>query len=127
MSKMLPGFEKQPEIENPTSTEPAEIEENVIAPEPTAPPAEEEQASGAQKMLNEIVSFLRRYLVCDDHQLTLLALWSLHTWCYSCFPTTPYLDVHSPEPQSGRYARTELSSHQASKGYIQTAEKSFSG
>jgi hypothetical protein len=100
LSKMLPGFEKQPNIE-PLET-PAEIEENDLAPQPVAPSAEEEQASGAPKMLNEVVSFLRRYLVCDDYQLTLLALWRLHTWCYNCFPATPYLDVRSPEPQSGK-------------------------
>jgi hypothetical protein len=102
LSKMLPGFEKQPEIENSTSAGPAELEENDLGLEPVGQPTEEDQAPEPPEMVNEIVSFLRRYLVCDDHQLTLLALWSLHTWCYACFYTTPYLDVRSPAPQSGK-------------------------
>jgi hypothetical protein len=107
LSKMMPGFEKQPKIENSTATDPNEIEDdevedNDLAAEPVDLPAEENQAPEPSEMLNEIVSFLRRYLVCDDHQLTLLALWSLHTWCYPCFRTTPYLDVRSPVPQSGK-------------------------
>jgi hypothetical protein len=100
LSKMRPGFEKRPAIENPAIE--SQIEENGLAPEPVDPPAEERPAPEPPEMLNEIVSFLRRYLVCDDHQLTLLALWSLHTWCSHSFSTTPYLDVRSPAPQSGK-------------------------
>jgi hypothetical protein len=70
LSKMLPGFEKQPNIE-PLET-PVEIEEHDLAPQPVAPSAKEEQAPKRPEILNEIVSFLRRYLICDDHQLTLL-------------------------------------------------------
>ncbi|HEY6971826.1 MAG TPA: DUF3631 domain-containing protein [Candidatus Angelobacter sp.] len=53
-------------------------------------------------LLDQIVSFLRQYLVCDDHQLTVLALWIAHTWRFGSFRVHPYLDIHSPEPQSGK-------------------------
>jgi Protein of unknown function (DUF3631) len=53
-------------------------------------------------MLDSIASFFRQYLVCDDHQLTVLTLWTVHTWCFQPFSTTPYLDIRSPQPQSGK-------------------------
>jgi hypothetical protein len=53
-------------------------------------------------LLSSVASYIRRFLVCDDHQLTILALWTLYTWCYNYFPTAAYLDVHSPGPQSGK-------------------------
>jgi len=53
-------------------------------------------------LLSPVASYIRRYLVCDDHQLTILALWTLYTWCYNYFPTAAYLDIHSPAPQSGK-------------------------
>jgi hypothetical protein len=102
LSKMMPGFEKPPDIEDSTSDTLVEVEENGLAPEPLGPPAQEDQASAPPQILNQVVSFLRRYLVCDDYQLTLLALWSLHTWCYTSFAATPYLDIRSPAPQSGK-------------------------
>ena len=49
-----------------------------------------------------IQSFIRAFLVCDDHQLTLLTLWIAYTWCSSRFYTVPYLEVRSPEPQCGK-------------------------
>jgi Protein of unknown function (DUF3631) len=54
------------------------------------------------KVLDSIASFIREYLVCDDHQATVLTLWSTYTWCFSSFITAPYLDIRSPEPQSGK-------------------------
>jgi hypothetical protein len=47
-------------------------------------------------------SFLRAFLLCDDHQLTILTLWIANTWCFSRFRAIPYLDVRSPEPQCGK-------------------------
>src|SRR5437899_193764 len=53
-------------------------------------------------MLNEVGNFIRQYLVCSDQQAALLAVWVLHTWCYRAFPVTPYLNIQSPGPQSGK-------------------------
>lgn len=56
---------------------------------------------GAQ-VLNDIASFIRRYLVCDDHQFTILSLWAACTQCHHHFGRAPYLDIRSAEPHSGK-------------------------
>lgn len=52
--------------------------------------------------LDQIYAFIGRYLVCSMHQRTVLALWVVHTYCYNHFPATPYLEISSPEGQSGK-------------------------
>ena len=54
------------------------------------------------EVLNAVASYFRQYLVCDDQQLTILALWSASTCCEHIFATAPYLDIRSPEPCSGK-------------------------
>ena len=61
-------------------------------------------------LLSSLSSYIRRFLVCDDHQLTILALWCLYTWCYDSFLTASYLDVHSPAPSPARLAASTFSS-----------------
>ncbi|HWZ46160.1 MAG TPA: DUF3631 domain-containing protein [Candidatus Saccharimonadales bacterium] len=76
---------------------------------PTAPPIPEEieeptpakTAPGAT-IADSIAAFLGRYLACEPHQRTVLALWVVYSWCFEHFPTAAYLDVRSPEPQSGK-------------------------
>jgi len=97
LEKMLPGFEKKPK--EPTFIPPAP------AVKPSKPP--ETKTPGAE-MLASIASFLRKYLVCDDQQLTILALWVVQTWCFDAFPSTAYLDVRSPESQSGKSLLLDL-------------------
>lgn len=63
---------------------------------PTLPQPEPPQ------VLDSIAAFIREYLVCDDHQLTILTLWSTYTWCFHSFLTAPYLNIRSPEPQCGK-------------------------
>jgi len=53
-------------------------------------------------MLDSVAALIREFLVCDDNQLTVLTLWVLHTWIYQVCPTTPYLHIHSPEPECGK-------------------------
>src|SRR5690349_25178467 len=69
--------------------------------------AEVAATSGAA-ILDDVASFIRKYLVCDDHQLTILTLWCASPHCYLCFPVVPYLDVRSPEPCSGKSLCLEL-------------------
>jgi len=59
-------------------------------------------------MLDSIAALIREFLVCDDHQLTVLTLWVVHTWLYDIFPTTPYLHIHSPEPECGKTTCLQL-------------------
>jgi hypothetical protein len=54
------------------------------------------------QVLDQVASFLRKYLVCDDHQLTILALWVASTRFNQTFSTAAYLDIRSPEPCSGK-------------------------
>jgi hypothetical protein len=73
------------------------------------PPAGRVPAEKAPpEMLAAIVSFLRQYLVCDDHQLTLLALWVVYTRCFEHFSSAVYLNLRSPESQCGKTLCLEL-------------------
>jgi hypothetical protein len=57
--------------------------------------------SGAE-LLDEVAALIRKYLVCDDHQLTLLTLWTAFTQCHEPFSAAPYLDIRSPEFHCGK-------------------------
>jgi|GEM_PF-5603283 hypothetical protein len=95
LSKMLPGFEKPPTIKNSPFAGLVETEEDAIEEDESE--EDESDEGGVKKkalpaadieflrlleqelapplpMLDEIVAFFRHYLVCSDHQLTLLAL-----------------------------------------------------
>jgi uncharacterized protein DUF3631 len=53
-------------------------------------------------MLDRVATFISQYLSCTEQQSTVLALWALHTYCYSAFSTAPYLNIRSPEHESGK-------------------------
>lgn len=84
----IPAPEPVPEPIQPAMAEPA--------PEPEPVPV---SLTGTFESLNGLLS---QYLACSDHQRTILALWIIHTWCFEVFPITPYLNVTSPENQSGK-------------------------
>jgi hypothetical protein len=55
--------------------------------------------------MDQLEQDIARYLVCSPHQRVVLALWILHTYCYSrAAPVTPYLNIYSPIEQSGKSA-----------------------
>lgn len=54
------------------------------------------------ELLDAVAAFFREYLVCDEHQLTLLTLWAACTRFQQVFSTAPYLDIRSVEPCSGK-------------------------
>src|ERR1700746_1526227 len=92
LSKMLPGFEKKPRSK-------------------TVAPPEEPPAAAAKKTAEEPISsnlfdslaaYISTYLSCDQHQLTVLTLWAAYTRFFKAFRTAVYLNVRSPEPQSGK-------------------------
>src|SRR5215469_1408425 len=105
LKKKLPGFEDKPSPQPAAQTAPIKPQ-----PEPQPPPRPPAQNSPPNpvEILDSLTSFLRQYIVCDQHQLNVLALWIVHTWCYQYFPTTAYLNFHSPEPQSGKTRCLEL-------------------
>ena len=59
-------------------------------------PPSVETTSGAP-IADAIANFLGRYLACEPHQLTVLALWVIYIWCFEHFSTAAYLLVRSPE------------------------------
>ncbi len=58
-------------------------------------------APGAQ-VLDDMAAYIRRYLVCDDHQLAVLTLWCASAHCHNHFFTAPYLHISSAQPFSGK-------------------------
>jgi hypothetical protein len=57
--------------------------------------------NGAE-LLDDIVTFMRRFIVATDEQLTVAALWVLHTHAFNAAEMTPYLYITSPEKRSGK-------------------------
>ncbi len=53
-------------------------------------------------LLDEIVGFLRSYVVMSEFQASAVALWVAHTHVIRVFETTPYLSVRSAEKRSGK-------------------------
>ncbi|HEY6351135.1 MAG TPA: DUF3631 domain-containing protein [Candidatus Angelobacter sp.] len=97
LSKLLPVFRKssnqQPRKERSPQPNPPLV---VVQPAPLEPPPE------SVEMLDSIIKFLRRHLICDDYQYTILALWIAHTWCARHFPATPYLHIRSAASESAK-------------------------
>ena len=60
------------------------------------------------KLLDEIVAFLRRYVVLTDHQLRALALWVAHTYAIDAADCTPYILIQSAEKRSGKTLLLEV-------------------
>jgi hypothetical protein len=53
-------------------------------------------------LLDDLGGFIRRYVVMTAEQICFLALWAFHTHAIDAADATPYPDVNSPEPQSGK-------------------------
>jgi hypothetical protein len=53
-------------------------------------------------LLEDVRSFIRRYVVVDDAQDDALTLWAAHTHALAAAEATPYLSVNSAEKRSGK-------------------------
>ncbi len=53
-------------------------------------------------VLNEIVSFLRRFTVIPQNAEIAIALWILHVWCLDAFQISPLLRIKSPTKSCGK-------------------------
>ena len=87
----------QSEIPAP-EPEPATEPVPATAAEPSPPPSPVPLTETFEALYN----LLGKYLGCSDHQRTILALWIVHTYCPEIFTFTPYLNIWSPEGQSGK-------------------------
>src|SRR5947209_7576100 len=54
------------------------------------------------EIMDKLTAFMRRFLVCSNDQLTVSALWVLHTWCFEAFHVTPCLNVYSSGRRTGK-------------------------
>jgi hypothetical protein len=61
-----------------------------------------ESANDTEALLEDIVAFLRRFVVLTDGQLLAIALWLLHTYAFDAADNTPYLNIHSVLMQCGK-------------------------
>jgi uncharacterized protein DUF3631 len=66
------------------------------------------RAPSSRRLVPELVTFVRRYVVMPDEQLLVVALWIIHTHCVEAFEQTPYLSVTSPEKQCGKSRLLEV-------------------
>ena len=108
LSKLLPGFRRKA---HPRSVKPPAAGKGHSPPANPPPEPRDAQVPRANvkhaafddpKMMDSLVAFLRRYLVCEEYQLDLLALWIVHTRCFQHFPTAAYLDIRSAEAESAK-------------------------
>lgn len=95
LSKMLPGYEKKP---RPAPTTPPRQEPTISEAAEKAPP----QEPSAPELFDSIAAYISKYLACDQHQLTVLTLWVGYTRFFKAFFTAVYLNICSPQPQSGK-------------------------
>jgi hypothetical protein len=58
--------------------------------------------------LDQVATYIRRYMVLGDDALDFLALWVAHTWAFEAAVTTPYARVVSPERASGKSRLLEV-------------------
>jgi hypothetical protein len=66
------------------------------------------ESGSEQQLLPDIAAFISRYLACTSNQLTLLALWTLHTHCFAAANATPYLNIFSSESRCGKSVCLQL-------------------
>ena len=59
-------------------------------------------------LLDHVVAFVRQYVMLDEHQLWVLALWIAHTYSLESAECTPYLSVKSAEKRSGKTRLLEV-------------------
>ena len=75
----------------------------------------------SSEIMDRLTGFLRRYLACTSDQLTVLALWIMHTYSYKACSVTPYLNIHSMERRSGKTTCLQLLSYLCPDSWFVTA------
>jgi hypothetical protein len=59
-------------------------------------------------LLDALEAFLRGYVICSEAQAVAIVLWVAHTYVLDAFDSTPYLNVKSAEPESGKTRLLEV-------------------
>src|SRR4051794_7858052 len=66
------------------------------------------QELGARVLLDDLVTFVRRFVVLSGAQADAVALWTLHTHAFDAADVTPYLAITSAEKRSGKTRLLEV-------------------
>lgn len=69
---------------------------------------EEQPAEDGPALLDNVKTFIRRFVVMSEHALTVVALWSLHTHTIDAAVATIYLNIASPQRQCGKTLLLEV-------------------
>jgi hypothetical protein len=77
---------------------PAREGRQLIAPDPEPSPEPVE----ANQLLDDLVVFVRRFVVLPEHAVVAVVLWILHTWVLDAFGRTPFLCLTSPVQRCGK-------------------------
>ena len=59
-------------------------------------------------LLDDIIAFIRRFVVISQQQAEAIALWVVHTHVFEAADTTPYLNITSAEKRSGKTRLLEI-------------------
>jgi len=54
------------------------------------------------KLLNDLVAVLTRYVILPKHAAEALALWVVHTWAFDACDISPFMVIVSPEKRCGK-------------------------
>lgn len=73
-----------------------------------AEPLDSFESVGLADVLEDLVRFVRCYVVMSDAQATTAALWILHTHVFGSAEATPYLSISSAEKESGKTRLLEV-------------------
>lgn len=67
-----------------------------------------EGAAEGAKILNDVQSFLRRFVILPSAQSMAIALWAAHTYTFKSAAWTPHLNVRSAAPECGKSLLLEV-------------------
>jgi hypothetical protein len=81
-------------------------------------PPDKRVSLDGSNLLDEVVRFLRRYVVLSDKQADLIALWIVHTHAFDVAETTPYLEIVSAEKRSGKTRLLEVLANVAPRPWL---------
>src|SRR5215470_202582 len=94
---------------SPVTTAPAAQPVQPVKPAPAPQqPTQIAPAPESKTIVERVTEFIARYLQCSEHERNVMALWVLHTHCFSAAQVTPYLSIHSGEKQSGKSLALQL-------------------
>lgn len=100
------------------------ISANDVASQPTAGEqhlrlvADDVEPVDGAELLDELVAFVCRYVVLTPAQVSVLALWIVHTHAIDAADTTPYVSITSAEKESGKTQTLETLEHLVARPWL---------